>query len=44
MAFVGVADESDRKAVLTYLIAKTSNENVDPSLVSDQGDDDAAWE
>jgi hypothetical protein len=23
MTFVGVADESDRKAVLTYLIAKT---------------------
>jgi cytochrome c len=44
MAFVGVAAEADRKAVLTYLIAKTSNENADPSLVSDQGDDVAAWE
>jgi len=44
MAFVGVADGSDRKTVLTYLIANTSNENADPSLVSDQGDDVAVWE
>jgi cytochrome c len=44
MAFIGVADELDRKAVLTYLIAKTDSENTDPSLDSDQGDDVAAWE
>jgi hypothetical protein len=44
MAFIGVADGSDRKTVLTYLIAKTCNENDDPSLVSDQGDDVAARE
>jgi len=44
MAFVGIADENDRKAVLTYLIAKTGGDGSDPSLVSDQGDDVAAWE
>lgn len=44
MAFVGIADENDRKAVLTYLITKTGGDGSDPSLVSDQGDDVAAWE
>jgi hypothetical protein len=44
MAFVGVADENDRKAILRYLIAKTGGDGSDPDLVSDQGDDVAAWE
>jgi cytochrome c len=44
MTFAGVHDESDRNAVLTYLIEKTSDENADPLVPSDQGDDVAAWE
>ena len=44
MGFVGVADENDRKAVLAYLIAKTSNEGTDLSVPSDQGEDVAIWE
>ena len=32
MAYAGVADENDRTAVISYLIAKTSNDNVDHSL------------
>ena len=44
MTFAGVHDESDRKALLTYLIEKTSDENADPLVPSDQGDDVAAWE
>jgi cytochrome c len=44
MAFVGIVDEYDRKAVLTYLIAKTGGDGTDPALLSDQGDDVAAWE
>jgi hypothetical protein len=30
--------------VLTYLIAKTGGDGTDPALLSDQGDDVAAWE
>jgi cytochrome c len=44
MAFVGVADEKDRKAILGYLIAKTGGDGSDPTLLSDQGDDVAGWE
>ena len=44
MAFVGVADENDRKAILRYLIAKTGGDGSDPALLSDQGEDVAAWE
>jgi len=45
MGFVGIADEKDRKALLTYLIAKTGGrDGSDPALLSDQGDDVAAWE
>jgi len=45
MAFVGILNEYDRKAVLTYLIAKTGGaDGSDPALLSDQGDDVAAWE
>jgi cytochrome c len=44
MAFVGVANEKDRKAIFRYMIAKTGGDGSDPDLLSDQGDDVAAWE
>lgn len=44
MAFVGVADENDRNAILKYLIAKMGGDRSDSALLSDQGDDIAAWE
>lgn len=44
MAFFGVKDEAERKAVLAYLIAKTGGGDSDLSVPSDQGDDVATWE
>lgn len=44
MAFVGVADETDRKAVLAYVIAKSSDDGTELAVPSDQGDDVATWE
>lgn len=43
MAFVGVKDDAERKAVLTYLIAKTGDGDSDLSVPSDQGEDVAIW-
>jgi cytochrome c2 len=45
MGFVGIADAKDRQSLITYLIAKTGGaDGSDPALLSDQGDDVAAWE
>jgi cytochrome c len=44
MAFVGVADKTDREAVLEYVIAKSSDDGTELAVPSEQGDDVATWE